>query len=57
MLRDNLKSAWSQFKWTHSHDVLSHEEVLALIEPKTVNRTRSVLVNLLMLLSLLLTCY
>ncbi len=58
MSLDRFKPAWQQFKLNHSLDGMSQEDILALIAEKPgINRHRSLMVNLMMLLAFLMVCY
>ncbi|MCE7996827.1 MAG: hypothetical protein HEP71_33005 [Roseivirga sp.] len=58
MSLDRFKPAWQQLKLNHSFESISHEEVLAVIaQPATTGKYRSLMVNLMMLLTFLMVCY
>lgn len=58
MSLERFKPAWRQFKLHQAFETIPHDEILALIsEQPRVNRHRSVIVNLMMLLTLLMACY
>lgn len=54
---NKLKPAWQQYKWAQGQLPISEQEVMALLDTPKVHRTRSITINLLMLLTLLLVCY
>ncbi len=55
---DNLKSAWKQHKLENSLSIISHDEILQIIdEPEMINyRVRRLVGNIAMFLILLLGC-
>ena len=58
MSLDRFKPAWQQLKVNHSFDCMPHKEVLALIaDQPSVNKHRSLMVNLMMLVAFLMVCY
>lgn len=58
MSLDRFKPAWQQLKLSHSFDGMAREEILALIaENPGINKHRSLMVNLMMLLTFLMVCY
>ncbi len=58
MSLERFRPAWQQFKLHQTFDRLTQDEILAMIaEQPRVNRHRSVIVNLMMLLTLLMACY
>lgn len=54
---DKLKPAWQQYKWINGQIPLSEDEVLALLTTSKGSKARSLAVNLVMLITLLLVCY
>lgn len=58
MSLDRFKPAWQQLKSNHSFETMAHEEILALIAEKPgINKHRSLMVNLMMLVAFLMVCY
>lgn len=58
MSLDRFKPSWQQFKLNHTLDGMSQEDILVLIAKKPgINRHRSLMVNLMMLLAFLMVCY
>lgn len=58
MSLERFKPAWQQLKLNHSFETMSQEEIVALIaEQPGINKHRSLLVNLMMLLAFLMVCY
>ena len=54
---DKLKPAWQQYKWINGQMPLADDEVMALLTTPKVSKIRSLAVNLVMLITLLLVCY
>ncbi len=54
---DKLKPAWEQYKWMNGQIPLAEEEVLNLLAHPKSMKGRSLAINLLMLITLLLVCY
>ena len=54
---NKLKPAWQQYKWVNGQMRIDEEEVFALLASQKGFKLRSLVVNLMMLITLLLVCY
>ena len=54
---NKLKPAWEQYKWANGQMPIHEDEVMAILASQKGFRLRSLAVNLMMLITLLLVCY
>lgn len=54
---NKLKPAWQQYKWANGQLPIAEDEVFTLLASQKGIRLRSLAVNLMMLITLLLVCY
>ncbi len=54
---NKLKRAWQQYKWANGQLPITDDEVYTLLASQKGIKLRSLAVNLMMLITLLLVCY